>query len=71
MHPCKACDRVIPVTCSIGVSFYSPPFPPDADALIRSADAALYAAKHLGRNRVEMAVGEGDLPHLARSLVLS
>jgi diguanylate cyclase (GGDEF)-like protein len=68
---CQAGAQSIPITCSIGVASHSAEFPPDSDALIRSADAALYSAKHLGRNRVEMAVGAGGLPQLAHSLAMS
>jgi diguanylate cyclase (GGDEF)-like protein len=60
--------RALPVTCSIGVSLHSGLFPPDADALIRTADAALYEAKHGGRNRVELAGADGELRVLAESV---
>jgi diguanylate cyclase (GGDEF)-like protein len=40
------------VTCSLGVSWAVAPAPEDADALVRSADEALYIAKNDGRNRI-------------------
>jgi diguanylate cyclase (GGDEF)-like protein len=44
------------VTCSLGVATTSCGVDKiDTDALIRAADAALYKAKHSGRNRVESA----------------
>jgi diguanylate cyclase (GGDEF)-like protein len=43
------------VTISIGVCCQNPYFGEDAEKFIREADLALYAAKRLGRNRVEMA----------------
>ncbi|AZN38693.1 sensor domain-containing diguanylate cyclase [Paenibacillus albus] len=43
-----------PVTLSIGLARY-PDSAQDAEALFRSADEALYRAKHLGRNRIESA----------------
>ncbi|MGY0195679.1 diguanylate cyclase [Leptothrix sp. BB-4] len=46
--------QTIRLTSSIGVAA-SPDDGDDAEALIAAADAALYAAKHGGRNRVEMA----------------
>ena len=46
-------DR-IPITCSLGVS-WSPFGEESAEELIRLADEALYRAKRLGRNRVELA----------------
>jgi diguanylate cyclase (GGDEF)-like protein len=42
------------VTISIGISHF-PSLAQDADQLFRLADEAMYRAKHLGRNRVELA----------------
>ncbi|HEU4669708.1 MAG TPA: EAL domain-containing protein [Dyella sp.] len=41
------------VTASIGVSFF-PDDASDADTLLRHADEAMYAAKHLGRNNFQI-----------------
>jgi diguanylate cyclase len=45
-------DAAVAVTASIGVGHFEPEHHPDADALYRAVDAALYRAKHEGRNRV-------------------
>ena len=45
-------ERMIPVTCSIGCTLSTPG--DDVDAMVKRADVALYRAKALGRNRVEM-----------------
>jgi len=45
--------EMVPVTCSIGVSWRNAPTVRDADQLIREADLALYRAKDRGRNCVE------------------
>ena len=44
----------IRVTCSIGVSWTDLADPAQTESLIRSADEALYLAKHRGRNRVHL-----------------
>jgi len=44
--------RKLFVTASIGIAFY-PEDGSDSSALIRSADASMYRAKELGKNRVE------------------
>ena len=49
------------VTVSIGISCETPRPGEGAESLVRDADAALYAAKRLGRNRVETAT-ELSLP---------
>jgi diguanylate cyclase (GGDEF)-like protein len=44
---------VLPVTASLGVGSFDHMEIDDAESLLRQADAALYRAKHAGRNRVE------------------
>jgi diguanylate cyclase (GGDEF)-like protein len=51
--PVKAKNKRIEVSISLGVAGASNPFPADLEALLGSADAALYRAKEAGRNRVE------------------
>src|SRR5579863_6820522 len=46
-------DHVIRVTASFGVVGFRGPEPPEFNTLLARADAALYSAKHQGRNRVE------------------
>ena len=46
------------VTVSIGVCGRKPQIADDPDCLVACADAALYAAKRLGKNRVEMALDQ-------------
>ena len=45
-------ERPHSITCSFGATTWHPGEPISPDSLIRVADDALYAAKHLGRNRV-------------------
>jgi len=46
--------RQVPLSASVGVAVY-PGHGTELDALIRSADRALYAAKDAGRNVVRLA----------------
>ena len=50
--------RALPVTASLGVGSFDHMDIADAESLLRQADAALYRAKHAGRNRVEGALTE-------------
>ena len=50
--PLVLTDRPVRPTCSIGVAMH-PQDGEDADTLLRNADAAMYRAKDLGRNRFQ------------------
>lgn len=54
MHPFDTSEGRLTVTCSLGVASTAGSNTFDCDTLIRIADAALYRAKHNGRNRVEV-----------------
>lgn len=51
-QPVRLGDRTLRPACSVGVSLY-PQDGEDADTLLRNADAAMYRAKELGRNRFQ------------------
>src|SRR5581483_1696628 len=51
----EAGGELVPVTCSIGVSWRPEPSRQDAARMIRDADLALYRVKARGRNGVELA----------------
>ena len=46
-------NATIAATASFGIAGFRGTKPPDLDALVARADAAMYAAKHNGRNRIE------------------
>lgn len=55
MQPFQLAREQIEITASFGTAVTIEDQNLDADTLIRSADMALYRAKHAGRNRVELA----------------
>ncbi len=64
-QPYEIEGRIVGITISAGVSIY-PVHGEDADALLKSADLALYEAKHAGRNAYRVSK-RTDLPAPARS----
>jgi diguanylate cyclase (GGDEF)-like protein len=61
MHAFVSDNVRLPVTTSIGVAEYSSDLPEAVD-LVEAADAALYAAKQSGRNRVLLKSIDGFKP---------
>ena len=56
--PMSAAGHAIQVTASIGVATSTAPHEMDPQTLIENADRALYRAKALGRNRVDLDGGD-------------
>lgn len=54
-------DGAVPLRCSIGVAL-SDDRTASAEALVRAADEAMYAAKHAGRDRIAWTDAAGDQP---------
>jgi len=54
--------RVFSMTASFGVTFVRLDQAPELEPLLRMSDALLYRAKQLGRDRIEVAPFERDLP---------
>jgi diguanylate cyclase (GGDEF)-like protein len=67
-HPIELPRLTIPFTLSMGVVVRAGDVPDDLDALIQEADAALYQAKILGRNRVVRS-GSRETPLPAEDVV--
>ncbi len=53
-NPSNKGDKTLKVTVSVGVAMFNPTTDSENKHLIERADQALYAAKHGGRNRVEV-----------------
>jgi hypothetical protein len=60
-----------PLTVSIGAAVYDPAHGEPSSVLLHRADAALYAAKSKGRNRVEMAEPPTSIAPRTESGVIS
>ncbi len=54
-HPLLLQTQALPLTCSLGVGSYLPLCDDSAEAFYKRVDDALYRAKALGRNRLELA----------------
>ena len=54
-------DKTIAVTAIFGIAGFRGAKPPDWNTLVTSADSALYAAKHKGRNRIEFERDSGTM----------
>lgn len=52
-QPCKINEKQIYVTVSIGIALY-PKDGKDTETILKNADAAMYKAKELGKNRFEL-----------------
>ena len=65
--PFEIQDRMIDVTISIGVSLY-PHLAENAEALLKSADAAMYQAKQRGKNRHQFASDRNGSVPLAQAI---
>jgi diguanylate cyclase (GGDEF)-like protein len=55
--------RPLRVTASFGIAGFEGKEAPDFATILAQADAALYSAKRLGRNRIEVAASQGAQPH--------
>ena len=53
-RPFECLGKQLTVTVSIGLSFFSPETPKNAEAVIQEADLALFASKNNGRNVVSV-----------------
>lgn len=59
----------VQTTLSIGIASLRGSCAETADNLIRSADRALYAAKNRGKDRIELAAGDGETSSVASPVV--
>ena len=58
-RPFRVLNREIFITPSVGISIF-PQHGEEAQALITSADAAMYSAKRAGRNNIQISAGNSD-----------
>ncbi len=56
-RPCEVADVVHDISVSIGINFVAPALSPDlrSDTVMQAADAAIYTAKHHGKNQFAIA----------------
>ena len=58
----RCAGKAVRVTCSLGVAWTEMADVAQTEALVRSADEALYLAKHRGRNRLELVCLHQETP---------